>query len=319
MPSIHQPTPEFERYLEWQVTSALRRQDRFARPARAGHRRYLGAVAVVVASMLAGAAGVTASNRIQENQQKQLLVVQQQSDLRLAQMQVAIAEQAAKDAKHRADIGVVSRGEAAAAERALETAAMNLQRVRLNLEEVERSGQPVQDDITSPVVGGRDFVAARLDLDQKAAALAAEAAQQRLRKAKNRSDVGLGTQVEVLDAQADVVRAAGEMETVHQKIALRQQFLAGKITAKEATRQRLLLAARTELRTAQIAMEVASKRYAWVQAQHGIGAATKVEVLKAQLEMLSRKNDLDVLRARIATLQKGGGTPAPDDHGAGGR
>jgi outer membrane protein TolC len=317
MSSIHEPTPEFARYLEWQVTTALRRQDRFARPARTGYRRYVGAVAVIVASMMAGAAGLAASNRIQENQQKQLLVVQEQSEVQLAQMQVAIAQKSAKDAKDRAAIGVISSDDAAAAERALQMAAANLQRARLNLEEVERSGQPVQDDITSPVVGGQDFVAARLNLDQQAAALAAEGAQKHLRDARDRTDVGLGTQVELLDAQADAVRAAGQMETVRQKIALRRQFLAGTITAKEATQQRLLLAARTQLRTAQIDMQVASKRYAWVQAQHQIGAATEVDVLKAQLDMLTRKNDLDVLRAHIAALEHGGAL-APDEPGGGG-
>jgi hypothetical protein len=314
MPSIDTPTPEFERYLEWQVMTALRRQDRFARPARARHRRYIGAAAIVLASMLAGAAGLAASNRLQENQQKQLLVVQEQSEVRLAQMQVAIAEKTAKDATAQAAAGLVGRQEAAAAQRTLETAAMNLQRARLNLEEVARSGQPVQDDITSPVVGGQDFVTARLDLDQRAAALDADAAKTHLSDVKSRHEVGLATQVELLDAQADVVRAAGRMETVHQKLALRRQFLAGTLTAQDATRQRLLLAARTQLRTAQIDLDVASQRYAWVQAQYKIGVASEVEMLKAQLDMLTRKNDLDVLRAHIATL---GGTAAPGDPGGG--
>ena len=37
--NIHEPTPEFERFLEWQVMTALRRQHRFSGPDRTGYRQ----------------------------------------------------------------------------------------------------------------------------------------------------------------------------------------------------------------------------------------------------------------------------------------
>ena len=37
MTNPHEPTPEFARFLEWQVTTAVRRQTRFAEPPRPAH------------------------------------------------------------------------------------------------------------------------------------------------------------------------------------------------------------------------------------------------------------------------------------------
>ncbi len=312
MASIHEPTPEFERYLEWQVTTALRRQDRFARPARTGYGKYLGAAAVVLVSMMIGAAGVAAAGRLQENQQKQLLVQQQHSELQLAQMRVAIAEKAAKDAKDRAAAGITDKNEAAAAERELQKAVLAMQRVQLNMEEVQQSGQPVQDEVTSPLVDGTDFVAQRLHLEQQGAAMEAAAAQEHLRDVKQRNEVGLATDLDLLDAQTDVVRAVGEMQTIQQKESLRQQFVAGRLTAKQANDQRMLIAAHNQLQAAESALQAAQKRYTLVEKQYKVGVVTEVDFLKAQLDMLSKKQDVDTLRARIASLEKGGGGAETD-------
>ena len=77
--SIHEPTPEFTRFLEWQVTSAVRRQTRFAEPPRRASVKYLGIAALVVVSILVGAGGVTAAGRIQANEQTRTLLARRRS------------------------------------------------------------------------------------------------------------------------------------------------------------------------------------------------------------------------------------------------
>ena len=305
---MHEPTPEFQRFLEWQVVTAVRRHDRFAAPSRPGGvRRHLTAVTLVVASMLVGAAGVTASARIQSNQQRTLLIEQMQGELQLAEMRVEMAQSAADQARQRADVGIASPADAAAAQRALQTATFQLQRIRLNVEEVEASGQPVQDEVTSPRVGGRDFVSERLGLDRRAAAVEAEAANTLLRDIRRRQEVGLAGEVEVHQAEAEAVRAVSVLQAVQETLALRTRFLEGGLTVEEATRQRMLLLARSELRSAEQALELASKRYSTLEAQFELGLVREVDLLEARLAMLTIRQDVTTLRNRIQMLERGGG------------
>ncbi len=300
--NIHEPTLEFARFLEWQVTSAVRRRQRFVEPPRSGLVKYLGAAAVIVASMLIGAGGV--AGRIQVNQQKQLLLAQQQGDVQLAEMQVSLLQKAVDDAKRRAAVGVTGQETVNAAEEELQAASLKLARVRSNVDEVARSGQPVQDDITSPLVAGRDYVTERLQLDHQIAALAAASADKRLKAAKLRHEVGLLGDTELLQAEVEVSRAVGEARTATEKMDLRARFLAGGMTAAEATRQRLLIAARNQLSVAQSEVNVAAKRYALLQTQVKVGAADEVDMLKAQLDLLTKQQDLAQLLARVQALQK---------------
>jgi outer membrane protein TolC len=306
MTNMHEPTPEFERFLEWQVTAALRRQDRFSEPARTGYRKYLAAAALVVVSMLAGAAGVTAAGQIQASQQKQLLLDQLQGELQLAELRVAIAETAVEDARKRAAVGVIPQAEVAEAERALQSAYLGLQRVTLNAEEVHRSGQPAQDEVTSPLVDGRDFVAERLQLDQKRVAMVAESATAAVKALKARQAVGLSDELELIEVEAEAAEALSDLRVVQERLALRKRFLEGRVSVAEATRQSVLLAARHQLLVAQTALAGASKRLIRLQSQFEVGVAAEVDVLKARLEVLSRTQDVTTLLARIQVLERGG-------------
>lgn len=301
---MHEPTPEFARYLEWQVVTEVRRQSRFAEPAKPAYGKYLGVAAMMIVSMLIGAGGVTAAGRMQVNQQKQRLLDQQQGEVQLAEMQLALAQKAADSAKRRVSLGISDSAESATSERDLRIASLSMERAKLNLQEVGLSAQPVQDDLTSPLVGGRDFVAERLRLDQQAAAISADVAQQKVNRSKRLVDVGVADNLELLQVQAELARVTSELQIAQDKIALRQRFQSGSITAAEVTRQRQLLSARSELAAAESALSVATKRYERVQSLVQKGLATEVEMLKAQLEMLSKRQDVVALQTRIQQLQR---------------
>jgi outer membrane protein TolC len=181
-----------------------------------------------------------------------------------------------------------------------------LQRIRLNVEEVEASGQPVQDDVTSPRIGGRDFVSERLELDRRAAALEAEAASTLLRDVRRRQDVGLAGEVDVLQVEAEAARAVNVLQAVQETLALRGRFLEGGLTVEEATRQRMLLLARSELRSAEQALVVETTRHDRLESQFELGLVREVDLLEARLAMLSTRQDVTTLRNRIQMLESGG-------------
>jgi hypothetical protein len=303
--NIHEPTPEFERFLEWQVTTALRRQERFAEPPRPTYIKYISVAALVLVSILVGAGGVTAASRIQSNEQTKLLLAQQATEILLAQMKVDAAQQAAELAKKRVAVGTEQQATLVAAEQELRLAMLKLKEASLNSEEIGASGKPVQNDLTSPRIGSRDFVAERMRLEQQAAAVAVEAAAQKLSAAKRRFDVGLAEALELTEAQTRQVQAMAEMRAALDKLSLRESFLEGKIKMADVAREKQLLAARSELEIAKSALALATERHERFQVKAKVGMAGEIDLAKSRLEMLSLQQDVVRLEARIRQLQQG--------------
>jgi len=304
----HEPAPEFAQHLEWQVATAVRRQERFAEPVRStsAYAKYFAAAAVIVAAMMIGAGGVAAAGRIQDNQQKQLLLTEQNMQIQLARLQLKLAEQALENAKQRVNVGSAPLSIIASAERDVRIAEIRLARAGLDAGEVEVSVRPVRDEITSPLVKGRDFVMERLQLDLKAAVTSLDAAEHAKQDAQRRFEVGVSTSVELGEADLALARARAEVTSLQDQIGLRTRFLAGGLTAPQAMQQKTLLAARAELKLVESALELAVKRAELIKKRAAVGTADERDSLAAQLEVLSKRADIEALQAKIRNLERGG-------------
>lgn len=304
---MHEPNPEFARHLEWQIATAVRRQARFAEPVRTyGYTKYLAAAAVIIVAMMVGAGGVAAAGRIQDNQQKQQLVAEQRSQIQVAQLQLKLAEDALQLAKRRVDTGAAPQSVVTSADADVRMAAAKVDRANLDLIEIQASGHPIRDDVTSPVVNGRDFVLERLWLDLKSAALSLTAAEQLNESMHKRYDVGLLTQVELMESDSALLKAQAALRSAQDAIELRQRFVAGGLKPEDAARQKSLAAARSELLIAENSLALAQKRLELMKTKVAIGMVDERDSLYAQLDVLSRKADITALQARIAKLERGG-------------
>lgn len=301
---LHEPTPEFARFLEWQVASELRRRQRFAEQQRTMRLKPLGIAAMIIASMMVGAGGVAAAGRLQSNQQKHVLLAQQQGDVQLADLQVAAAQKALDEVSRRVNAGVATPLDLAKAKAELQVASLRRQRAQLDFDEVGQSGKPVQDNLTAPKVSGRDFVAERLAIDRDIALLGTSGASTRMADVQRRHEVGVANDIELAEAQDALVVANAETRIVSEKMALRQRFLSEKMSIDEVTRARQLLVARNQLPVAESALQLAAQRFARVQAQVRTGVVGEVDLLKAQVEMLTKKEDLAKLQERVRSLSK---------------
>lgn len=309
---MHEPTPEFAQYLEWQVATAVRRHNRFAEPVRSyGYAKYLAAAAVIVIAMMIGAGGVAAAGRIQDNQQRNLLLTEQNTQIQLAQLQLSLAQKAFDDAKKRADVGAAAPGIVASAERDVRIAQIRLDRAKLNAVEVDMSSRPVRDEVTAPLVKDRDFVMERLELELKAAAIALASAEANNKNAHARYDVGLSGNVELAEADMAMARAQSGVSSLQDQIALRTRFLAGGLTAAQAAQQKALLVARAELKLAENALALAISRTELIKKKAAIGTVDERDALTAQLDILGRRADIAALQARIRQLERGGSEEAP--------
>ncbi len=301
--TTHKPTPEFERFLEWQVTTAVQRQARFAEPARPAYAKYFGVAALVVVSILVGAGGVTAAGRIQANEQMKLLLAQQASEVLVAQMQVDVAKKTAELLKSQAEVGVATLGAAADAALNLQRAELMLKRAALGTEEIGASGRAVQDDLSSPLVGKRDFVTERLLIDTQASGLLVRAAADKLKRVKTRFEVGVATEVELAAAQSEMTRAGWNARNLAVLSEMRRQFVLGKIKAADMKHQRILATTYSELGIAEADLEAAKARYVLLERKAAIGTSGEVDLLKARIEMLTKQQEIAQLKTRIKALE----------------
>jgi hypothetical protein len=303
---MHEPTPEFAQYLEWQVAAAVRRQERFAEPIRttSAYAKYLAAAAMIVVAMMVGAGGVAAAGRIQDNQQKQLLLAEQNMHMQMAGLQLQLAQTALDDAKRRVSVGAAEPNLVASAERDVRLAQIRLDRASLETAEVQLSVRPVRDEITSPLVKGRDFVTERLQLDLKSSGISLSAAEALRKNAQTRFAVGLIGDVELAEADVTLLRAQSEVQLIQDQLALRSRFIAGGLTPLQTMRQQALLAARSELKLAESSLALAMKRADLVKKRAAVGTADERDSLAAQLDVLSKRADIEALRARIRNLER---------------
>jgi hypothetical protein len=305
MTEMHQPTHEFERFLEWQIQTALRRRDRFTSPAVPGARRYLATAAVALVALLVGAGGVAASAEVQANAEKQALLRSLDSELRVAELQVQAAQQAADDAKRKAAVGVVDQADADKALREVERQRILLQQLRLEREETALSGKSALDDITAPRVNGRDFVTERLQLEERQAAIAADASKRELEAIRRRVEVGLAQAAESREVEARLAEVLTRMRALQDELHLRDQFLSGKLSDAAASRERYVVIAAAELQVAELRLSMAQQRYETAQKQVAVGMATEVDQLKAKIAVMEATADIERLREKIRQLKTG--------------
>lgn len=310
---MHEPTPEFAQYLEWQVATTVRRHDRFAEPVRSdGYAKYLAAAAVIVVAMMIGAGGVAAAGRMQDNQQKQLLLTEQNTQIQLAQLQLSLAQKNLEDAQRRVNVGAAAPAIVTSAERDVRIAQIRLDRAKLDAVEVEMSSRPVHDEVTAPVVKGRDFVMERLALELKAAGIDLAAAELNNKNMHTRYEVGLLSSVELAEADVLMARARSNVSSLQDQIALRSRFLSGGMTAAQAVQQKALLVARAELKLAESSLDLAEKRTELLKQKWAIGTIDERDVLTAQLDILAKRADIAALQARVRQLERGGSEDAGD-------
>ena len=268
MDQMHEPSPEFTRYLEWQTRTEVRRRARFGVDERAsrGGLRVAGLAAVVCLSLMIGGCAVFTVERVQDERAVQGLIESNRVEAEFAQRALEFAQSALDRATQRYETGVANDGAVLEARQRVEQLQRDLDQLVLEGEELAARKRPVEERITASAVGSRDFVAERLELER--VYLAAERARrdELLQRARVMVDMGLQPSGTVQRAQLEAFEAASELEQLDRRLQLRHDYLAGEIDAVECERtdraldaeyrrdraEQALIAARAELERAQL-------------------------------------------------------------------
>jgi hypothetical protein len=293
MDTTHRPTPQFREYLEGEVVRTFRRDRAFRR---------VRALAVVIAALAVGTTAGLASAQMGKGAQRDSLLQSATADLSLAatRLELARAQHADVAAKVKAGVLDASSLPAAAAElRKMEAAAM---RARLNMEEIRATSMPPRDDLNAPLVGARDFVSERLQLELAAADMRLKAAEEARAEADRRARVGAGSDLARLDAELEVARSRAALGVLAEQRKLRKEFVErgtpGDQLAHRLQRQQL----RLDAMVADQALGVARARLELVRKQRAAGEASELEQLKAEVELKEREAELISIARQLRSL-----------------
>jgi outer membrane protein TolC len=299
---VEGPRPEFRAHLEWQIATALRREQRFIEPVTRRTVTRFGSALALLAAMAIGAVGATASGELQESRERDALVTAVRSEENVARLRLELARSAFEDARRRVEVGTASRDTMLSAEVEVQAMEAALKRLALDVEEIQATAKAPRNDLDAPMVGERDFVSERLKLQLAAAQTGLVAAERQLAEAQRRFEVGVASTVARLQAQADVMEARVRLEQLRDTIDLRQRAAAGALKSAEiaAAVRRLELSARHKLVAEQVT--VARARIEEVRKRVGVGQATELELKRAEVELLERELEMKALQQEMEKL-----------------
>ena len=276
----HTPAP---RWTRWMLQSPARVAAAFA--------------LVIVASMGVGGMVVAAAYQAQTNEQRSLLSANYEQRLALARQRIAMAATEVRVAQLRVATGVESQNIVLEAQMKLREAEAQLKLLELQLAEVSLSGREPGATVSSPLVGGRDFVSERWREEQSVMAAAYSMEQSRYRSIEERVKVGVANPEELEESRARMQELEAAQQGIAAKMLVRQRFLKRDIDAGLADLRVLEIEAQQRLDGLKPRLVVARKVVELTQSKLNIGLAQVVEVKTAELKVVAM--ELEVMKASL--------------------
>ncbi len=303
----HEPSAEFAARLESQLVSEVRRRNLRAQgPAWAtwSLAQVLTAAAVVVlASMSVGGAAVVVAYEAQNSQVRDQLLSNVERRAGLARMRLDQAAKEQEAAQRRFEVGL--EGSAAVLEKdtAVAGAQAEVDLLALDLEEIRLTGREPRSELSAPRVSGRDFVGERLRVELSVPEKVLVVERQLLEAIEKRVAIGVVGPVDLEVARSRVFDVEASLETIRRKIAIREQFLSGKIAVAETELRVLEAEAEQKTKTLAPKIELARQEVARLTQKADVGLVLAVDVAQAtvrrlELETALSKAELDLLLIR---------------------
>jgi hypothetical protein len=303
----HEPSAEFKAHLEWQLETAMRRESRLAEPVTSaplgGLRRFGTAVLVLIALAVGGAAGI-ASERVQDAKTRNQLLENAMADQALLKTRYELAQADLKETQRRFEVGAAGREELADAVLRAHAAELALERLQIDMMEIEKTSAPPRDELTAPKVGNTDFVMKRLEVDLQGAQRQLAAAEEALAKAKERFAVGMGTNAAL--AQADIQMAAERthLQELQMRADLRKKYLLEQLSAEQLieSMRRAELMLQADLTRQQLAF--AKARLESIKGMVEIGTTSQLDLKRAEVELLELEVKFEKIRRQLGAIGK---------------
>ena len=308
----HEPDNEFVERLEWHIGHEARRRNQApSDPGRSPIRVALMVVGLALLSMALGGAAVAAAYQAQNNERREVLINGLDQRARIARARIEAAGAQLKEAERQVALGLASVDRALQARAAVAEAEAQLKSIELQLQETRITRREPLDEVSSPLVSGRDFVSERLRAEMSVAETQVQVAKAAVSAAERKLSLGLVGTMDVEVARAGLRQAEASFEGLRRKIEIRQQFVGNKINPSET--ELLAMEGEAEQRAKAVGSQVEVARLEFERTQtlqqkglvptRTVAEATmKLRSLEAELARVQL--DLAVIRDRLRELQQ---------------
>jgi hypothetical protein len=305
MPKTVEPDTQFVERLEWQLTSELRRRSRLRKaPARIAVPRPAALVAVLAGVLLTGVAAIKAAEFVQDSWRKKIEVARAETEVRLQEVRLESQSGLVAAAEKRAALGLVRQDEYRFLKIDRERAALDLERSQLNLKEVKRSGTAPRDELYAPLVGGRDFVAERLQIERREAERGLQILAARAEQLRERERLGLIAPDETRSAGRSVSARKARIEEIGKRLDLRRRYLAGEISALGVEVAGRLAAAQASLSAARSKVDGLKERAARAESLRQLGLVSAAETGDLDEALAAAEAEAKLAAVEVEVLEK---------------
>ena len=230
MNTLHQPDHEFVGNLEHELRSTIRRQEQFrngrsARTIAVRQLRWTTSVIALAAMCLGSAATYAVTSRFRA-QTAELIIARAEAQLEFANARRELFLEEFHETEARAAEGLIEPEQLDQMQLELTHVETEAAARALDVEEARITGRDPDNSLSAPLLRGHDFVTERLEL-QRVVLVARADVVDRL-AAKYASDPH---QMAAIAHEQDAIREM--LASLDARLALRQEYLAGKRTARE--------------------------------------------------------------------------------------
>jgi outer membrane protein TolC len=301
----HEPRSEFVGMLGEQIGREIRRRNRAAETPRRFKLGFAHAGLMLV-SMGIGAAVAGAAYQAQDNQRRDLLTSGFERQAELARQRLALANEQLKQAEQLVSVGSASPERLLESRLKIAEAETKLKVIELLLQESRITAREPLQDVSGPLVSGRDLIGERLRLEMSVPQVALELERARQKEIEKRVSLGVTEPIEMEVNRARIAELEAAMEAVRRKIEIRQKFLGHKIDAPEAELRVLEGEAEQRKKALTTKIELARKEVERSAQKVRLGvesrvneAAARVRLQELEAEMARAELDLAVVRRKL--------------------
>jgi multidrug resistance efflux pump len=307
MNDTYEPDDKFVEKLEWQLSSEYRRTNRFkSAPGKIAVSRRVAAIAVMVGVAMTGLTVLSAAEYLKDSWRKKIEIARAETDVKLKKARQESTQEMASRTENLASLGLIQEEEILAMKQAVEKAGLDLSQSMANLDEVKASGEIPRHELYAPVVGGRDFVGERLEIEKKEAELDGKLIESRRRRFQQLLELGLIGEDQRNRKQAEMASQKARIDEIQIRLALRKRFVAGMITAQEVEIQDRLTAAERNLSVAQSKVDSFQTQLKRLQKLEALGmiSATETHQLQYDLDAAQAELKLAAVEKEVLTKRK---------------
>jgi hypothetical protein len=304
MKQFDQPDPKFVGDLERNLFAAVRRSESLYSERRLSmrliKRTWPVIVSVAVVAMGAGSAATIAVTQRAHSRTSELLVARANALRDFADARFDLMNQGLTEMTQLVENGVANDTDLIAMTTEVRQAESESVSRRLDLEEVQISGDEPENALWAPRIDGRDFVTERLLVDRRVLGVRVEAIGQMIERISARPNTVDAS--ETVGLEFELRNTDSDIRLIDERLALRQSFLAGDVTAEEIEILLNLRESETQKRKAVLQMEMAVRELDRIRVLKENNFVTSAELQEAELALRSAQLVLRLADLRMKLL-----------------